>query len=300
MPNVLVVDDSRVERHIVGNLLDQAGLTAAYATNGKEALAALAEELPALVLTDLQMPEMDGLELVKQIRKRYPATPVILMTAHGSEEIAVAALQNGAASYVAKKNLSKVLVETVRDCLAVVNARRDQFLALGCLTESEHHFVLGNERSAIGPLVSYLQRIMRHMNFCDEADLVRIGTALHEALLNAIEHGNLELSSDLRENDDETYRRLANERLQQPPYQDRRVFISANMGEKEAVFVVRDEGPGFDSTKLPDPTAPSNLERVSGRGLLLIRTFMDEFHHNSIGNEITLVKSCKSRLLQSP
>ena len=54
--------------------------------------------------------------------------------------------------------------------------------------------------------------------------------------------------------------------------------------------MVRDEGPGFDPATLPDPTDPSNLERVGGRGLLLIRTFMDEVRHNESGNEITFVK----------
>ena len=56
------------------------------------------------------------------------------------------------------------------------------------------------------------------------------------------------------------------------------------------MFVIRDEGPGFDVTTLPDPTDPENLLKPSGRGLLLIRTFMDEATHNATGNEITLVR----------
>jgi len=54
--------------------------------------------------------------------------------------------------------------------------------------------------------------------------------------------------------------------------------------------VVRDDGAGFDRALLPDPTDPTNLERVSGRGLLLINTFMDRVEHNASGNEITMVK----------
>ena len=55
-------------------------------------------------------------------------------------------------------------------------------------------------------------------------------------------------------------------------------------------YAIRDEGPGFDPSTLPDPTDPANLERVSGRGLLLIHAFMDEVRHNPTGNEITMVK----------
>ena len=53
---------------------------------------------------------------------------------------------------------------------------------------------------------------------------------------------------------------------------------------------IRDEGPGFDLNRVLDPTDMTNLERVSGRGLLLINTFMDEVKHNKTGNEITMVK----------
>jgi hypothetical protein len=54
--------------------------------------------------------------------------------------------------------------------------------------------------------------------------------------------------------------------------------------------VIADEGPGFDTRSIPDPTDPENFLRPSGRGLLLIRTFMQETYHNEAGNEITLVK----------
>ncbi len=64
-------------------------------------------------------------------------------------------------------------------------------------------------------------------------------------------------------------------------------------------FVIRDEGPGFDHRKVSDPTQAENLDRVSGRGLLLIHSFMDEVSYNDRGNEITLVKytSAGRRLL---
>jgi hypothetical protein len=64
--------------------------------------------------------------------------------------------------------------------------------------------------------------------------------------------------------------------------------VKANPGQ--ITYVVRDEGPGFDPSILPDPTDPANLEQVGGRGLLLIRTFMNKVYHNERGNEITLIK----------
>ena len=84
--------------------------------------------------------------------------------------------------------------------------------------------------------------------------------------------------------------RMAEYRRRRPPYRDRRLHVRARLSRREAVYVIRDEGPGFDPSQLPDPTDPSNLDRVSGRGLLLIRTFMDKVHHNKEGNQITMIK----------
>jgi CheY-like chemotaxis protein len=291
MATVLVVDDSAVDRRLAGNFLEKTGeISVIYATNGHEALAAIPQHFPDLVLTDLQMPEMDGLELTKEIRTRHPGVPVILMTAYGSEEIAMQALQRGAASYVPKKELAKELASTVENVLAVARAERGHQRLLERVTKIEQHFLLENDASLISPLIGHLQEHLARMRMCDECGLIRVGIALHEALVNAIHHGNLEVSSELKEQDDQSYRQLIEDRLQEPPYRDRRVFVSASVSSSKATYVIRDQGKGFDVNKQPDPNDPSNVDRVSGRGLMLIRTFMDKVFHNEPGNEITMVK----------
>ena len=68
------------------------------------------------------------------------------------------------------------------------------------------------------------------------------------------------------------------------------IDVQARFTRDDATFVVRDQGPGFDPASLPDPTDPENLEKASGRGLLLMRTFMDSVEYNSAGNEVTMIK----------
>jgi hypothetical protein len=68
-------------------------------------------------------------------------------------------------------------------------------------------------------------------------------------------------------------------RRQEPPYRDRRVRVRATLTRAAAVYEIEDDGPGFDVSRLPDPTDPANLERVGGRGLMLIRAFMDAVEH---------------------
>src|SRR5262249_37456694 len=111
---VLVVDDSAMDRLLASSLLQNlGGWSVLTANNGAEALGVLQTQTPDLVLTDLLMPEMDGLELVQAVRTSHPLVPVILMTGHGSEDIAIKALKAGAASYVPKKSLARDLAETL-------------------------------------------------------------------------------------------------------------------------------------------------------------------------------------------
>ena len=122
---------------------------------------------------------------------------------------------------------------------------------------------------------------------------MRVGVALQEALANALYHGNLEVSSDLRQEDEREFYKLASLRRGLEPYRDRRIRIEARLHRGEATYIIEDEGPGFDTSALDRPIDPEDLMRIGGRGMLLIRTFMDEVHHNATGNQITMVKRGK-------
>src|SRR5947209_1668793 len=126
MTRILVVEDSRTQAQQIRFLLEDAGFEVDVAGDGLEGLDRLGRGLPDAVLTDLDMPRMNGLELVEAVRRDHPAVPVILMTALGSEDIAAQALQKGAASYVPKKNLAKDIVSTLEKVVAVAQADRYQ------------------------------------------------------------------------------------------------------------------------------------------------------------------------------
>jgi len=290
MAKILVVDDAVLDQHIAGACVREQGSSPIFAQNGREAVELIDREKPDVVLTDLQMPEMDGLELVQHVRRTHPSVPVILMTAFGSEDVAVKALRAGASSYVPKKNLRRDLGEALRVVLAAVAASRQRDQVRQFLEESESRFVLGYEPGGTQALISYLRDGLTRLNFCDEAGLLQVSTALTEAITNAIDHGNLELDSGLRELPNDAYRRLGRERAHQPPYRDRRVYVTARLTPSEATYIIRDEGPGFDPSSLPDPTDPENLLKLSGRGVMLIRMFMDEVRFSETGNEITMIK----------
>jgi CheY-like chemotaxis protein/anti-sigma regulatory factor (Ser/Thr protein kinase) len=291
MPTVLVVDDAAVDRKLVGGLLSKGpNLTVEFAATAEDALAQIAKSHPDVVVTDLVMPGMSGLELVSQIVEQSPQTPVILMTGKGSEEVAVKALKAGAASYVPKGVLHQLLLNTVEDVLHMVEERSSHARLMDCMRRGNFRFSIGNDANLIPLLVSHVQSLVTSVGLCDEANVIRVCIALEEALRNAIFHGNLELTSEQREGDPTIYQQLIDERTSKEPYRSRHLAVTIEVTSTQGRFVIRDQGPGFDPAKLPDPTDPENLEKVSGRGLLLMRTFMDEVTFNDTGNEVTMVK----------
>jgi CheY-like chemotaxis protein/anti-sigma regulatory factor (Ser/Thr protein kinase) len=291
LPTVLVVDDSQVDRRLAGRLIEKAGgWRVAYAADGQEALDLIAVSPPHVVLTDLQMPGMDGLALVQAVRERHPRLPVVLMTGQGSEEVAVAALRAGAASYVSKRTRATDLVPAVEQVFAATVSAAGRDRVLRCLTGRTVRYELESDPSLVGPLVAALRDELVAVGVCDDHEAMRAGIALEEALLNAIYHGNLEVSSDLKRDDDAVFHRAAAERRREEPYMSRRVRVGMRLTPAEATVVITDEGPGFDVSDLPDPGDPEALLRPSGRGVVMMRLLMDEVSYNATGNSVTMIK----------
>lgn len=294
MLSALVVDDSLVDQRVAGHALEKRlDVTVAYANDGHEALRSIEQRMPDVVITDLQMPEMDGLELVEAIRSQYPKLPVIIMTALGSEELAAAALRSGANSYVPKRHLVQDLARVVKRQFTLASLDQER-PAPECLQEVRTQFILDNDCSRIAPFVQYLKDDLVRIGIFCETTIMHVGVALEEAVTNAIHHGNLDLGSELRDTDALAFAALLDERSQQPPYCDRRVCVVAELSRSEARYVVRDDGEGFDTSKLPDLTDPAHLEQSRRRGLVLIHAFMDKVFHNDVGNEITMIKRRES------
>jgi CheY-like chemotaxis protein/anti-sigma regulatory factor (Ser/Thr protein kinase) len=288
---ILVVDDSAISRRLVAQLVKRGtGRTVVHAEDGTEALDLLESLEPAVVLADLQLPGIDGLELVELIRERHPGIPVILMTSQGSELLVMDALRAGAASYVPKRGLAKLLVRTLHQVISVSQDRQTRRRLPMGQTQRGMKFVIPNDQGRIAPLISFLTEDLVAFGIGDVTTQMRVAVALQEALSNAMFHGNLEVSSDLRQEDEREFYRMADLRRQQSPYANRQIHVSAVFDHSHVEVKIRDEGPGFDVKSLEKPFDPEDLMRVGGRGLLLIRTFMDEVTHNESGNEIRMVK----------
>lgn len=263
MATVLVVDDSAFDRELVKQVLEQdESLAVETVDGGMAALERLKSDGIDLVLTDLQMPEVNGLQVVTTVRIDYPQIPVILMTGGGTEVIAMNALSQGAASYVPKRMLNEWLLDTVRDALSAQQAERTHQTLLECFRVVQFELELKNDPAVIRPLVNYLQQMAAGIGFGDASEVFRLGIALREALENAM-------------------------------YCERSIDFELRIDRYESRFILRakeGDGPIFDPASLPEVSDPDALETTGSRGFLLMRSHMDDVLFNAAGTKAILVK----------
>jgi CheY-like chemotaxis protein len=244
------------------------------------------------VVTDLVMPEIGGLELVSEIREQHPQIPVIVVTSQGSEVAAVEALKRGAANYVPKQMLAARLRETVHEVLAISSVQQAHVQLMDSVDEIRTKYTLKNDPLLIDSLTVNLVDSVRRLGLCDASQARCVGVAAKEALNNALYHGNLEVDGDARREGRYRYLAIARERMEQQPFKDRSIRVETLLSREQLSITVRDQGRGFDPRSLPDLGDLQNLDQPCGRGIVLMRTFMDEVTYNERGNSVTLVKHC--------
>ncbi|QEF98251.1 Transcriptional regulatory protein DegU [Stieleria maiorica] len=294
MPIILVVDDSDVDRLLMKGLLSaDVDWLVSQAKNGVEAVDMVTYALPDVVVTDLNMPEMDGMQLVSHMAESFPEVPVILVTGTDDSKIALRALRHGAASFVPKQQLAESLLETVEQVLAVRDADHYDERIVQLTTNTRYRFVLGNDPTLISPIVDRIQQGMIAMQLCSATQRMHIGIALEEALLNAMLHGNLEIPAEkLTETRNLLHEGktspIVEERRQEQPYADRTIHVAADFNRSRAQLVVGDSGSGFDVDAKWPASGDESINEEAGRGLVLIRTFMDEVLFNETGNELRM------------
>lgn len=287
MRNVLIVDDSDIDRMLAESLLSKKGFICLAAEDGQQALEKFNEWSIDVVLTDLNMPRMDGLELVRRLREKHPRIPVILTTGVGSEDTAAEALAAGAASYIPKPKLSEMLYPSVRRVLDILDDTVLHETLETALKGSRFEFEFGNEPERLRTLVEFIEKTLRVVSPLDRNDRLRISMSVDQGLHNAVYRGNLEIASDYKvpfidSLGDAATARVVDERLNAEPYASRKIQVVLEFKPDRFGIRIRDEGPGFDIN------LTGNWDNPEARGIILMKAFMDKVEYNEKGNDIQL------------
>lgn len=271
---ILIVDDDRTTRHVLRRILEGEGCTIRAVGDGMQALDALRRSRFDLVLLDLWMPRMTGLDLLAKIRTRRKRPRVVVMTSDDTPETLLKAVRAQAFAYLQKPVEPPVLIETIGRTLAaadlpeieVVSARPEWIeLLVPCTREAAER----------------LQGVMAQLDaHLDESVRESVAYAFRELLLNAVEWGG-KLDPG------------------------RQVRIACLRSKRMLLYRIADPGPGFSIDALPHaaigqgadapPTAHVEVReakglRPGGFGLLTVQASVDELLYNEKRNEVVFVK----------
>ena len=270
---VLVVDDDRALNHVLVELLKRAGFVVSSATDGAAAAKSIEEETFDIVLLDLNLPKMSGLEVLQHIRSKESAPKVLVMTADETPETVLRTVKDQAYRFVSKPLKPKAVVELVEQMaredapalIEVISAKPDWVeLLVPCRPEMAER------------LNSFLQTLNIHL---PEEIQDSVEVAFRELLLNAMEWGGRFDPS-------------------------RKVRIACIRSQRMLMYRIQDPGTGFQPEKLthaainnaPDePYAHIKVRdeqqlRPGGFGLLMTRVMVDELIYNEAHNEVVFVK----------
>jgi len=273
MKKILVVDDDRTTRHVLQKVLAGAGFSTTVAKDGVEALTLVGKKRFDLLLLDVWMPRMNGLDLLARLRPRKAKPRVVIMTSDDAPETLLKAVREQAFRYVHKPVKATALLQTVRETLEAPEP-----VPIEVISASPEwvELVVPCTRAA----VDQIQTVMAHLD-TDLEPKVRenIAYAFRELLLNAIEWGG---------------------RLD-PSHKVRIAYLRS---KRMLMYRIADPGSGFDIQNLPHaaigrtadgPIAHMDVReekgiRPGGFGLLMVSNSVDELLYNEKRNEVVFVK----------
>jgi len=289
---ILVADDQELMRTILVRFIQRAGYEVIAAQNGEEAIDLYRLERPALVISDIQMPKMNGLTLLREIKRLDAGAFVILISGFGSEEVLLQALRGGAINFFKKPFKVEEVVDVLHQVLRHREIVRFPELATQTLVEDGKKFEFAPFDFNVLPIINQITLNLDRL--LPEPELINVRIGIEEMINNAVEHGCLgigfeEKNAALRSG---SFNDLVKEKMELLIERPRRITVASKLTTEELVVIIGDEGDGFDWRSIP-ALSGENLLQFNGRGIFLTKIFFDAVDYNAQGNEVTLRKRLK-------
>lgn len=288
---ILIVEDDFYSRKFLHDLLILHHYDCQAAINGEEGLNMIEDFKPDLIVSDIQMPVMNGLEMLEEIRNRKLDIIVIMTTAFGSEEFAIQALRLGANNYLKKPISDNELLPILEKYKSFIENRSSTTNLPGRILQREFTLEFDTNITYVSGIT---ERLMLEIdNLFDINERTNIELGLVELLNNAVEHGNLEITSTEKRAalSNNTLHELHHERITIPEIANRKVAVDFRSDLSGCQWIISDEGNGFDWENVPNPTKDGNLLELSGRGIFITRFLFDELEYIGSGNIVRVKKN---------
>ncbi len=258
---ILIIDDVEEIRISLSKIVEQLGIIPMTASNGSEALNLLQSEKVDLIITDLMMPEMDGLQLIVQSRKLNPRIPIAVISGYGDIKNATFALTRGAFNFITKPFTIKEIENIIRKGLRL----RELSLGTERLLKNirnKTEITIPSYTHLLPSVTFYILKECQWRGIDNEDLLNNISVCTDEILTNALTHGN-------EENPDKT------------------ISITLQFDTGKFTFTIQDEGNGFDVKEFDRQIKQNACDIPNKRGLFIVEYLSDEISFNDKGNAVT-------------
>lgn len=287
---ILIVEDDKNSRLYLENLLKINNYKYRSAVNGLAGLDMFEKYKPDVVISDIQMPIMDGLELLEAIRDKKSDAIVVITTAYGTENYAIQALHLGANNYLKKPVRSYDLIPLLKKYEAVLKSKFTGEKLPGKMIFRKYRMEFLTSIELIPMIVDRL--IIEAYCELPNNDRINVELGLVEMITNAVEHGNLEITYHEKQDalNKNTFSHLYNKKLNNPKYKNKKIYIDFKADNKGYEWKITDEGKGFNWNNLPDPTNNNNILKLNGRGIFITKFLFDELEYSGKGNIVRVKK----------
>jgi len=290
MNQILIIDDEEAVRNVLEIALTEKGYEVAVAENGKKGLELFKKKRPEIVLTDVMMPEMTGLEFTRFLNEMNTDTDVIVMTGYGTEEVVIEALHAGASNYIKKPILFEDLFSIIDRIITKRKNKRRVEPAKDAVVFEKKDLVIGNDLSTVWGAVNQLLFNLHSGIDRNVVEGMRIG--LYEIIVNAIEHGNLGITYEekSRAQKNNSYVQLLQDRKNKADEEEKKVRISSTYDREWLIIQIKDDGKGFDYRGIPEARSSETMLASHGRGIFLTSLYFDTLSFIDPGNAVRLTK----------
>lgn len=290
---VLIVEDDFASRELLRITTEKEGYECEIAEDGEQGLAKFHEHKPDVVISDVRMPKMDGMELLETIRKDAKDIFIIIVTGHGTEELALKALQLGANNYIKKPLDLSDLKVLLRRFYNIIKSKELENNIPDFITNRHFELEFNTDVDLVPAIVHYL--IQKTGRVFTNKEKIQIELGLSELIINAIEHGNLAISNEEKNQalNDNKLSDLYKERMSIEAYKNKKVLIQYLYENDTCSWKIEDQGEGFNWKHVPAPTQNSLLQELHGRGIFLSKLQFDKLEYEGKGNIVQIEKTIK-------
>ena len=262
MSTILVIDDEKEICDLLQVALEMSGHKVTPCQYARDALKYLEQQEFDFVIIDMIMPEISGLEMISIINERYPRTLTVLTTGLQAQDVINEALQQGAYNFV-NKPFSLEEISNIINMGNRAKALSNQAKSIQPFLIQQLHFKLPSRKNLMEEVAGTIADFAKWHGFPEKLVAMNIPLTVDELFLNAVIHGN-------KENE------------------NKKVTVKVTIDDNRISISIADQGEGFNWERVLTRNTPADLENEGGRGIFLVKHYVDNIRYNNVGNVVSV------------